>query len=85
MTDQLIIVDLGQLSKTQFGTSVKHATLQDTDGSAVVHIETEAISKDFVLEKSEPVGTYVIYDKQGTIIGATREMYSYDINRAPLQ
>ncbi len=72
--DDLLVVDLGELSGTHFGKSVTSATLQDVDGHVRLRVEAGMVKLDFECEKERAVGTYVVFDKKKTVMGITTEV-----------
>jgi hypothetical protein len=73
--EELVIVDLGELSRTRFGASISSANLIDTIDGVRVHVSTEAVNAESECKRTNPSGTYVIYSNDGEIIGKTREVY----------
>lgn len=72
---EYILVDLGELSRTRFGTAVTDATFLESEGSVRIHVDTGVIEKQFDCKRTNPVGTQVLYDDTGRVIGFTREVY----------
>ena len=72
----LIIVDLGELSTTEFGSQVIAASIGESEGTHTLYIDTGVIQKEFRLTKDDPPGTVVVFDGNGEAIGVTREVYS---------
>lgn len=75
--DELIVVDLGELSRTRFGVSVKEAHFMESEDGARIHIDTGLVTASFDLNRINPSGTYVIYAKDGTVLGKTREVFHH--------
>ena len=72
---ELVIVDLGNLSQTQFGKSVLSARIQSNGDSKQLSIETGVLSKSFDLSHTAPVGTFIVTSLDGSIAGIAREEY----------
>jgi hypothetical protein len=72
----LVVVDLGQLSKTKFCDSVARAEFQADSGINRLEIDTGVIKKTFTLCENAVPGTYVIYDEAGAVIGSSNVEYS---------
>lgn len=77
MHDELIVVDLGELSRSNYGESVVTAVLnQSPDGrSARIIVDSCIVSSQFRINKSNPVGTYVIFREDGSVLDATRSIF----------
>jgi hypothetical protein len=73
--EEYIIVDLGELSRTRFGASIKDAEILETPEGCRVHIQSEAVSAVLNCVRTNPGGTYVIYSSDGTVLGKTREVF----------
>jgi hypothetical protein len=77
MHDELIVVDLGELSRSKYGESVAAAVLNEcADGlSSRVIVDSRIVSSEFRINKRNPVGTYVIVREDGSVLGATRSIF----------
>ena len=73
---EIVIVDLGELSRTKFGKSVQHADIVSRDGNDYVQIDSGVINTELRCQLDEPVGTYVVYNEDGSVLGITREVYT---------
>jgi hypothetical protein len=74
-SDELVIVDLGELSNTRFGESIQNAAWRVTPEGASVVVDSGITELNFQCKKDDVVGTYVIYDDQKQVIGTTRSTY----------
>lgn len=75
-SDQLIVVDLGALSKTKFADAIIDADFLESETERKVRIKTLTVEKEFECELSEPNGTYVIAADDGSALGHTRRVFS---------
>ncbi len=75
-SDELIVVDMGILSKTKFADAIIDADFLESDNGCKVRIQTSTIEKQFECESSEPNGTYVITTDGGSALGHTRRVFS---------
>ena len=72
----LVIVDLGELSRTKVGESIQRATCEASGPTLRLQLDTNVMQTDLTCHRSEPAGTYIVYDGEGTIVGVTREVYT---------
>ena len=73
-----IILDLGELSTTNFGRAVLNASLdlRGSQGRAVV--ELDIFKKELQCRRVLRAGTHIIYDESGQAIGTSDEEYVVD-------
>lgn len=73
--DELVVVDLGELSNTHFGKSVTAADMHvDEAGDYCLKVEAGMVKLNFKCEQERAVGTYVIFDQSNAVIGTSSEI-----------
>ena len=76
--EEFIIVDMKELSRTNFGHAVVSASLDLTPSANKLTIDSGVIQASFKLTKNDPVGTFVLYDESSEPISHTRAVYVID-------
>jgi len=76
--DRIVVVDLGELSKTKFSDSIIAAHFSQESGKTSLNLRTNSVTTDLNLKAQETPGTYILYDAEGKLVGITDEEYTME-------
>jgi hypothetical protein len=76
--EKLVVVDLGQLSKTKLGSSVTSAIMIPDGDSQRLRVDTGVIVRELELSERPIAGSYILYDEDGSLMGISTTEYKLD-------